>query len=344
MNRPIILPSLAHLVIIITGLKIASNIILPLLMALFLFILFLPLAKKLQSIGIPDIITTIIVFMIILSVIVIISVFLVSSGQDIVSNIDTYQEKFNQLHQNMISYFDKHGIFLEQNNIIPLFEPAKIINFMASFIQSMSDILTNSFVTLLIVIFLFLESSQFSQKLLLVLNERERVDLNIFFKNINGYFLTKTITSLGTGILVWALLLHFNLHYALLFGILAFLLNYIPNIGSIMAAIPALLIALLQLTLLETLFIAIGYLIINMSIGNFIEPKLMGEKVGLSTLVIFLSMIVWGWIFGPIGMFLSVPLTLIIKLAVENSKKYYWISIFLSNQSVKDKTLKQEEK
>jgi predicted PurR-regulated permease PerM len=144
-----------------------------------------------------------------------------------------------------------------------------------------------------------------------------------------------------TGLFVWIMLSIFNLDYALLFGIMAFLLNFIPSIGSIIAAIPALLIALLQLNIVDTFLIMFWYLVINIVISNFIEPKIMGEKVGLSTLVIFVSMIIWGWIFGPVGMLLAVPLTIIIKIAFDNSEKYHWVSVILSDTIIEN--IKKEE-
>jgi predicted PurR-regulated permease PerM len=205
----------------------------------------------------------------------------------------------------------------------------------------MGNILTNSFITILVVVFLFLELSLFEKKLVLLINLENQEKLNRFLNNINTYFITKTFTSFMTGLFVWIMLSIFNLDYALLFGIMAFLLNFIPSIGSIIAAIPALLIALLQLNIVDTFLIMFWYLVINIVISNFIEPKIMGEKVGLSTLVIFVSMIIWGWIFGPVGMLLAVPLTIIIKIAFDNSEKYHWVSVILSDTIIEN--IKKEE-
>jgi len=197
----------------------------------------------------------------------------------------------------------------------------------------MGNIMTNGFLTLLVVMFLFLESSLFSKKVFyLAKDEKTKEKIQLFLHGVNIYFLTKTVTSAATGLIVWGMLSFFKLDYALLFGVLAFFLNYIPNIGSIIAALPALLIALLQLNLIETIIIAAGYIIINTLIGNLIEPKIMGKGVGLSTFIVFVSMVFWGWIFGPVGMFLSVPLTVVIKIAFDNSKEWHWVSVVLSDE------------
>jgi predicted PurR-regulated permease PerM len=142
----------------------------------------------------------------------------------------------------------------------------------------------------------------------------------------------KTSISLATGILVGSLLSVVGLDYFLLWGLLAFLLNYIPTIGSFIAAVPAILLAIVQLGFGDAMVIAAGYLVINTLMGNIIEPRFMGKGLGLSTLVVFFSLIFWGFILGPVGMLLSVPLTMTIKFAAEGSEDTRWISILLGSE------------
>jgi len=327
-----LLASLAYLIVLIAGLKAGSSLIVPLLMAFFWFLLFLPLVNKLRSFGLHDLLTTIIVFSITLIIVLLVGTFLVTSGQDLVANLPAYQEKFHELTPKITGFFERFGIPLQKSDAIGLLDPTKIMNFTADFLKGMGNIMTNGFLTLLVVMFLFLESSLFSKKVFyLAKNENTKEKIQLFLHDVNIYFLTKTVTSAVTGLIVWGMLAFFKLDYALLFGVLAFFLNYIPNIGSIIAALPALLIALLQLNLIETIIIAAGYIIINTLIGNLIEPKIMGKGVGLSTFIVFVSMAFWGWIFGPVGMFLSVPLTVVIKIAFDNSKEWHWVSVMLSD-------------
>lgn len=327
-----LLASLAYAIIIIAGLKAGSSIIVPLLMALFWFLLFLPLVYKLRSFGISDIFTTIIAFGITLIIVVIIGTFFMASSQDLVNNLPEYQEKYYELIPKVSGFFKKFGISLQESYMVNLFDPIKIINYLAIFIKSMGSIMTNGLLTLLMVMFLFLESSLFSKKVLYFTEGGDKQkSIQQFLRDVNIYFLAKTATSAATGLIVWSMLSFFDLDYALLLGMLAFFLNYIPNIGSIIAALPALIMALLQLNLMDTMLIAVGYIIINMIIGNFIEPKIMGKGAGLSAFVVFVSMVFWGWLFGPVGMFLSVPLTIIIKMASDNSKNWQWISVILTD-------------
>ena len=107
------------------------------------------------------------------------------------------------------------------------------------------------------------------------------------------------------------------------------MLNYVPNIGSIIAAIPAVLLSFIQLDMVHALFAALGYAVVNVVIGSIIEPRVMGRGMGLSTLVVFLSLVFWGWVLGPVGMLLSVPLTMILKIALEHNEDTQWIAVLL---------------
>jgi len=119
--------------------------------------------------------------------------------------------------------------------------------------------------------------------------------------------------------------------------LLAFLLNYVPNIGSIVAAIPAVLLGLIQGGVGYALLVAVGFVVVNLVIGNFIDPFLMGRTVGLSTLVVFLSLVFWGWMWGSIGMLLSVPLTMMIKILLDNTDDLQWVAVMLDSKMLDSK-------
>ena len=160
------------------------------------------------------------------------------------------------------------------------------------------------------------------------------------------YTSIKALMSLITGTMIWTGTALVGLDFAILWGFLAFLLNFIPTVGSIIAAVPAVLLALVQLGSMLALVVALIFLAVNTLIGNIVEPKYMGEKVGLSTLVVFLSMVFWGWLLGPVGMLLSVPLTMVVKLAAMSSDETRWISILLGSNDtteVPDQQLETNE-
>jgi len=142
----------------------------------------------------------------------------------------------------------------------------------------------------------------------------------------------KTIASMATGLSASLLTWWIGLDFPLLWGMLAFLFNYVPTIGSIIAAVPAILMALVQLGIGEAGSTAIGFLAINMLFGNIIEPRLMGYGVGISPLIVFTGLVLWGWIFGPVGMLLSVPLTMTLKMALEADEHTRWLAILIGSE------------
>ncbi|MGL4899754.1 MAG: AI-2E family transporter, partial [Shewanella sp.] len=152
-----------------------------------------------------------------------------------------------------------------------------------------------------------------------------------FLQSVNQYMVIKTLVSLATGVIVGVGLALIGVNYALLWAVIAFLFNYIPNIGSIIAAIPAVMLAFIQLGPAAAGGTAMLYIAANMVMGNFVEPKFMGRGLGLSTLVVFLSLIFWGWLLGSVGMLLSVPLTMVVKIALESSQSGSWLAILLSD-------------
>ncbi len=312
----------------------ANSIVVILLMAFFVFLIFLPLVKKLRSFGLSDFFTTLIVSFVMFGILFIIGGFLINSAQDFTQNLPLYQQKYDALIPHAVTYLKQFGIVLQSDNIAGMFNPINLIQHAMGFVKSMGNIMGNGVLMLIIIIFLFLESSLMIEKIFYFLDSKEAKEhMLLFTQSINTYFAIKTLTSLLTGFLIYLMLTFFHLEYALLFGFLAFILNFIPSIGSFVAAIPAIAIALLQLSLLDTFFIVIGYLVINNGISNFLEPKILSKGVGISTFFVFLSMVLWGWILGPVGMFLAVPLTITLKMASSYTKKYRWISVLLSDKT-----------
>ena len=150
------------------------------------------------------------------------------------------------------------------------------------------------------------------------------------FSGVDKSVATKLI-GIITGLVAWAMLAALDVRFAFVWGLLAFALNYIPNIGSVLAAIPPIAQVLVFNGFYEALLVLAGYLLINLVFGNILEPRIMGRGLGLSTLVVFLSLIFWGWLLGPVGMLLSVPLTIIVKIALEQTAGGQSIAVLLSD-------------
>lgn len=223
------------------------------------------------------------------------------------------------------------GIKVSEQQLLEAFNPAAAMNLVAIMLDGLRGVLTNSFLILLTVIFILLEASSFPAKLQAVSDRVQAALAGIdkFTDKVKRYMAIKTVFSLATGVVIAIWLAIVGVDYPLLWGLLAFLFNYIPNVGSILAAFPAVLLALLQLGVGAALWSGLGYLVINIIVGQVIEPRFMGRGLGLSTLVVFVSLVFWGWVLGPVGMFLSVPLTMTVKIALESSDETRWIAVFL---------------
>ena len=203
--------------------------------------------------------------------------------------------------------------------------------------------LSNTVLVMLTLMFMLFEANCLPVKVRAALGRKD-ADLSRFSKGtreVQHYLAIKTVLSLVTGGIIAAWLAILGLDFALVWGLLAFLLNYIPNLGSIIAAVPAILLAVVQLGFGSAILVAIGFLVVNVLLGNIVEPHLMGRKLGLSTLVVFLSLVFWGWVWGPVGMLLSVPLTMMVKILLENSKDLRWVAILLDSGSSAERLLEE---
>ena len=209
--------------------------------------------------------------------------------------------------------------------------PAWALKLAGDVFNSFGVVLANAFLILLTVVFILLEASSFSGKLRVIARNAHLTLANVdaFTGTVRRYLAIKSLMSLGTGAAVWLWLSILGVDYPVLWGLLAFLLNFVPNIGSIIAAVPAVLLALVQLGPAAAAWSAAGYLAINVLFGSVLEPRFMGRGVGLSALVVFLSLVFWGWVLGPVGMFLSVPLTITAKIALAASDETRWAAVLL---------------
>ena len=190
-------------------------------------------------------------------------------------------------------------------------------------LRSIQAMLSQAFVILILVIFMLAEASALPAKLEAGLGKSDPWNDRVLkiAEDVRRYMVIKTWTSMVTGLLVTALLVVLKVDYPLLWGMIAFLFNFVPNIGSIIAAIPAVFLALLQSGTPTAATVGAGYVAINCFVSYGLEPRFMGRGLGLSPLIVFLSLLFWGWVLGPVGMFLSAPLTMIVKIVLESSEE-----------------------
>ncbi|MDC3267196.1 AI-2E family transporter [Gammaproteobacteria bacterium] len=321
--------SVIAFVVVIYGMQAARVILVPLLVAVFVAILCAPVMKYLERQRVPTGLAVAMVVILIVGIMVLAGSFVGGSIGAFNERLPFYQERLNERLTDIAALF---GQQITVGRLIESVQPGSAMGFAANLLNSLQGLLANFFLIMFTVIFILLESSTLPTKMQLMMRN-SRSDTEYFRKfteSLQRYLGIKTLTSLSTGLAVGILTGIFGLDFPILWGLLAFLLNYVPSIGSLIAAIPAVFIALIQLSLLQALMIGLGYFVINIAIGGVIEPRVMGRGLGLSTLIVFLSLVFWGWIFGPVGMILSVPLTMTAKIALESSEKTALIAALLS--------------
>ncbi len=338
MNKAITIPqgskfllTMAAFVVVVAGVREARELLVPFLLSAFIAIIAAPPLFYLKHKKIPTAIALALVIGLVIVAVVMMGVLVGSSIDDFSAQLPVYQERLNTQTAALLSWLGEMGITIPKQTASKLLDPAKAMQMAAAGLSSLGGILTNTFLILLTVIFILLEAASFPTKLGAILQNPDSglSRFGDFLDNINSYMAIKTATSALTGVLVFFWLWMVGVDYPVLWGMLAFLLNFVPNIGSIIASVPALLLALIQLGTTGALWSLLGYVLINVVVGNLIEPRFMGRGLGLSTLVVFISLVFWGWILGPVGMFLSVPLTMMIKISLDSSDETRWIAILL---------------
>ncbi|MCX6285900.1 MAG: AI-2E family transporter [Bacteroidetes bacterium] len=321
----------AALIIIIAGVIYAKSIITTFLLALFISIICAQPISWLEKKRIPRWLALIIV---ILGLIILFSGFAFLIGGTVSSfssNVSKYESTLTAISNSFIQVLNEKGLKIRPDQVSNFIQPARILEFTASAVNGLLNMMGNTFLIFLIILFMLMESGSFSVKAKAILSGSDE-SISYFstiIKNIRHYLGIKTLVCLSIGILIYVALLIIGVDYPLLWALIAGLMNYIPNIGSIIAAVPAVLFALVQLGLGGAFWTLGSFLVINNVLGNFVEPRVMGKGLGLSTLVVFLSLLFWGFILGTVGMFLSVPLTMTIKIILEQNEKTRWLAILL---------------
>ena len=334
---------LACFVIIVAGMKAAASLIVPFLLAIFIAIICAPGINWLTSKGMPLwLAMTVVVVGIGLFGALVVSI-VGTSIQGFTRSLPEYQAILQGYSDRFSIWFDQHGVGWYDDEMRKTINPTTVLGFVGRVFNGLGNLLADGFLIFLTVAFLLFEGASFQRKIRIITrDDNDEIDrLRVFLQDVNRYMSIKSITSLMTGILIAIWLSILGVEYALLWGLLGFLLNYIPNIGSIIAAVPAVLLALVTAGPVIALWAAAGYLFINTLVGNIIEPKFLGDRLGLSTLVVFMSLIFWGWILGTIGMFLSVPLTMVVKLALEASDETRWIAVLLGTGRAPEETAEE---
>lgn len=331
--------SAAALVVLVVGLRAAQPILVPLLLAGFIAILCLPLLTLLIRRRVPPPFAVGLVLLAAVVALALVAGVVGSSVSAFSSRLPFYQARFHSLFADLQVWLSGLGITVSLDRVTGAVDPAAVMRVFSNGLMALAGVLSNGLLVLLVVVFILGEAVGLPTKVRAALRTRPGLSpeasraaldrLALLVKQVQRYLAWKSLISLGTGVAVglWCWLL--GVDFPFLWGLVAFLLNFVPNIGSLLAAAPPVLLATVGLGPGRALAVAAGYVAANLVFGNVLEPLVMGRKLGLSSLVVFLSLILWGFVWGPVGMLLSVPLTVMVRIGLEASPSTRWIAVLL---------------
>lgn len=326
-----LLLSLAAFVVVVAGMRAAETLLVPFLLSLFIAVIAAAPLFYLKDRGVPGGIAMLIVIAMIVVIGLLIGWLIGGSLNDFTANLPKYQERLSGQSGKLVNWLGGWGLQLDQQMLKTMVDPGKAMAMAGKVISGLGNVLAQAVLILITVIFMLIEATAFQAKFHAIADDPEASlkRIEAVTSSIKRYMTIKTSTSLLTGVLISLWLWVLGVDYPVLWGLVAFLFNYVPNIGSIIAAVPAVLLALVQADLSIALWTAVGYLVVNNLVGNMIEPRFMGSGLGLSPLVVFISLVFWGWVLGPVGMFLSVPLTMTLKIFLDSYESSHRIGVLL---------------
>jgi predicted PurR-regulated permease PerM len=336
----------ASLVIIIYGLNQAQSVASVFLMSVFLALIGTPPVLWMEKMRIPSFIAVMIVMFSIIALLLVIATVVGESLSEFSDAWPVYQKKLQEGILSLKPILAGKHIIVSNKALLEYVNPGPLMDIAVGLLAGIGMALSNILLVLLTVTFILLEASSFPYKLRAVLGNpnQDFPQFTKFINDIERYMVIKTLVSLATGILVGIWLYALGIDSPILWAFFAFLLNYIPSIGSSIAAVPPVLLAFAQYGFGSAMLVVAGYMAVNFILDNIIETKLMGRRLGLSTLVVFLSLMFWGSVLGPIGMVLCIPFTMTLKFACENNDETKWIAVFLASEDDHPVKVKHEKK
>lgn len=339
-----VLLGLAAFVVVVAGMKAAVGIIVPFLLALFLAVISAPALFWLQQKRIPPIAAIAIITLLLLVAGSVVGSMLAQSIPSLVKSLPDYGTRFQQSITDTITWLQAKGIQVDSSQVQNIFKPDIAAKMLGSLFSQIGALTAQGIFIFTMLVLILLEAATFEAKFRTAFHQSPESMQRLYHiaDDVKRYLAVKTTISLITTVLVTIWLMILKVDYAIIWGLLTFLLTFVPNIGAVLSAVPPTIVALIQLGLTKAALTAGGYIVVCGILGNFLELLWMGQKLGLSTLVVFLSLTVWGWVLGPVGMLLSVPLTMTAKIILQSSEDTHWIAILLGSAPGKPKPKKKK--
>lgn len=328
--------NLAAIVVVIAGLREAGPILVPFLFAAFLAVISFPAVEWLTARRVPLAIAVSLVLLVAVALLGGLGVIVSQSVKSFTSHLPAYEERLAEQISQGRAWIDRTGFSVPIPNIEDLVDSTAIFSATGSLVAGLGMLLTNVLLSLLAYVLMLFEAPGLPAKLQQAFGRDSPAlaDLDMMAGKMKHYLALKAVVSLGTGIPVWLFLALMGIDYPVLWGLLAFLLNFIPNIGSVIAAVPPMLLAIIQYGPLTALAVGVFFFMLNMVMGNIVEPRIMGHGLGLSTFVVFAALVFWGWVLGAVGMFLAVPLTIMAQIVLASHPETRGMAILMGGEII----------
>jgi AI-2 transport protein TqsA len=323
-----VLVGAAATVVVIAGLRAAATILIPIAIAVLLAIVILPVVTWLRDRGIPSGLAVAGSILVALLALAGPTGIVVTVARQFVAKVPEYRVAVGQLSLRFSAWLDEHGL----PSVAAVADPNVVLDWMTIAAAGTATLLTRGLLVLLITAFILLETAEFRPKLQTAfgMSDDALARFRAGTQHVYQFLWLKTVISAGTGALAGLWTAALGIEFALLWGLAAFLLNYIPNFGSLIAAVPPVLLALLAGGVAQAALVAAGFVVINISLGTILEPRLIGRRLGLSPLALVVSLLFWGWVWGPVGLLLAVPLTMAIRLVLDEFEQARWLAVLIA--------------
>ncbi len=325
----------AAAVIVIAGLKAASDIVGPLMLAVSLTIVFHPLRIRLER-RLPSWAASIVVLVSAYVLILLLIVSLIVAIGRLAVLVPSYAPELNGYVQDVGDWLAKAGVGSDQvAAATDAADAGRLVGLATDVLSSTVAILSDLFFLVALLLFLAFDSAKVSDLAAGAREEHARfVDaMTSFAHGTRSYLLVTTVFGLIVAVVDTALLYAMGVPAAFVWGVLAFVTNFIPNIGFVIGLVPPALIALLEGGPSLMIAVIVMYSVVNLIIQSVIQPRVVGQAVGLSTTLTFVSLVFWAWILGPLGALLAVPMSLFFRaVLVEMDPEASWVTPLVSGR------------
>ena len=332
----------ASAVVVVAGVRGVADLVGPVFLALMLAVTASPLTAWLRRRGTPAWLATAGTLIAVYLVLFGIGGALVVSVARLADLMPSYQAQFADLRNDLVNDLSRLGISVDQlRHALAGIDPHSVVRFVQSLAGSVANTLSGTIFLLTVLFFMCLDTAYFPARLVRVRAQRPQVveALSAFAHGTRRYLLVSTVFGLVVAIIDTLVLWALGIPLPVLWGLLSFITNYIPNVGFVIGVIPPALLGLLQGGPRLLLWVVVLYCGVNFVVQSVIQPKIVGNAVGLSATVSFLSLIFWGWVFGALGALLAIPLTLLAKsLLIDVDPTTRWLNDLLAGGAPGDTT------